>query len=85
MQCAWGLYLAPDDLPVPRNAAVHLAHRHSCNNYMREIATVVLPNRPADIDAGCPGTAGVRAGPQRGAAAEPLLSSAGRPAELILV
>ena len=52
---------------------------------MREIATVVLPNRPADIDAGCPGTAGVRAGPQRGAAAEPLLSSAGRPAELILV
>ena len=51
--CGWELYLALHDLPVPWSTAVHPAPRSpSSNNSMQVIATVVLPNRTADIDAG---------------------------------
>ena len=78
--CAWFLYLALHDLrlPVPLSAAVHLARSHSCKNSIREIATVVLPNRPAYIDTGGSCADGVWAGPPRGAAARPRPSCAGK-------
>ena len=45
-------------------ADVHYSRSVACQQYQRGIATVVLPNRAAGIDAGGSGAAGVRAGPR---------------------
>ena len=56
--CTWEFYLALHDLPVPSSAAVHPASIPAKIS-MRGIATAVHPNRPAHIDAGGSGAAGV--------------------------
>ena len=46
-------------------AAVHYARSTACHQSLRGIATVVLPNRPADAEAGGCGAAGGWAGPSK--------------------
>lgn len=46
-------------------AAVHYARSAACNQSPRGIATVVLPNRPGDAEAGGSGAAGGWVGPSR--------------------
>ena len=46
-------------------AAVHYARSVACNQSLRGISTVVLPNRPADAEAGGSGAAGGWAGPSK--------------------
>ena len=46
-------------------AAVHYARSPACQKSLRGIATVVLPNRPGDADAGGSGAAGGWAGPSK--------------------
>jgi len=58
MACVGG----PTYFTTYHHASVHYA-RSACNQSQRGIATVVLPNRPADTDAGGSGGAGVWAGP----------------------
>ena len=65
------------DLPVPQSAAVDWASSHSCHNNQQGLATVVLPNKPADIEAGGLGAAGVWAGLQIGSPARPRPSTTG--------
>ena len=48
-----------------------------CSDSLRDIPTVVLPNRLADIETGDSGAASVWAGPRGGAAARPRPSTAG--------
>ena len=45
--------------------AVQYAHSAACHQSLRGIATVVLPNRPADAEAGGSGAAGRWAGPSK--------------------
>lgn len=72
MGCAHG----PTYFTTYHSAAVHLARSTACNQSQRGIATVMLPNRPTDIDAGGSGAAGVWSGP--GARSRQRPSSAGR-------
>ena len=46
-------------------AAVHYARSAPCNQSVRGIATVVLPSRPTDVEAGGSGAAEAWAGPPR--------------------
>lgn len=74
MGCVHG----PTYFTTYHSAAVHLARSPACNQSQRGIATVVLPNRPTDIDAGGSGAAGVWSGrPQVGARRRARPSSAG--------
>ena len=56
---------APTYFTTYQGAAVHDARSLACQQSLRGIATVVLPNRTTDQDAGGSGAAGVWAGPQR--------------------
>ena len=67
-------------------ADVHYSRSVACQQYQRGIATVVLPNRAAGIDAGGSGAAGVWVGPLKhagGAVARPRPSSAGARTHII--
>lgn len=60
-----GCVPGPTYFTTYQSAAVHLARSTACNQSLRGIATVVLPNRPTDIDAGGSGAAGAWTGPGR--------------------
>ena len=59
MACVGG----PTYFTTYQHASIHYARSPRCNQSKRGIATIVLPNRPADTDAGGSGGAGVWAGP----------------------
>jgi hypothetical protein len=53
---------APTYFTSYQAAAVHVARSHRCRLSQKKIATVVLPNRPADNEAGGSGAAGAWTG-----------------------
>ena len=57
-------HCAPTYFTTYQRAADHYACSLACQQSLRGIATVVLPNRPTDQDAGGSGAAGVWAGPR---------------------
>ena len=65
MACQSGCSGADSYFTTYQQAASHYANSARCNQSVRGIATVVLPSRPTDVEAGGSGAAEAWAGPPR--------------------